>query len=150
MESYNTRFCVRLTPCTKHTAFNGQNLSQYYLPFCGRVTLPSGLPRWLSGKESACQRRRCRSSPNSRRKWPQTPVFLPGKPHGQRRLASHRPWGHKSVGHDLAAKQQQQHSLCEQTAFVSPFISCWISEFFPPLFTTVSHPAMNISAQVFM
>ena len=30
-----------------------------------------------------------------RRKWQPTPVFLPGKSHGQRRLAGHSPWGCK-------------------------------------------------------
>ena len=30
-----------------------------------------------------------------RRKWVPTPVFLPGKSHGQRSLASYSPWGHK-------------------------------------------------------
>ena len=30
-----------------------------------------------------------------------TPVFLCGKPHGQRSLAGYSPWGHR-VGHDLA------------------------------------------------
>ena len=29
------------------------------------------------------------------RKWQTTPVFLPGKFHGQRRLVGHRPWGCK-------------------------------------------------------
>ena len=28
-----------------------------------------------------------------RRKWQPTPVFLPGKSHGQRNLAGHSPWG---------------------------------------------------------
>ena len=28
-----------------------------------------------------------------------TPVFLTGKPHGQRSLAGHSLWGHKGVGH---------------------------------------------------
>ena len=41
-----------------------------------------GLPRWLSGKESACNEG---SIPGwGRRKWQPTPVFLPGKSHGQR------------------------------------------------------------------
>ena len=31
----------------------------------------------------------------SRRKWPPTPVFLPGKSHGQRSLAGYSPWGRK-------------------------------------------------------
>ena len=30
-----------------------------------------------------------------RRKWQPTPVFLPGKSHGQRSLGSYSPWGHK-------------------------------------------------------
>ena len=30
-----------------------------------------------------------------RKKWQPAPVFLPGKFHGQRRLASYSPWGHK-------------------------------------------------------
>ena len=34
-----------------------------------------------------------------------TPVFLPGKSHGQRSLAGYSPWGH-----DLATKQQQLHT----------------------------------------
>jgi len=31
-----------------------------------------------------------------RRKWEPTPVFLPGKSHGQKILAGYSPWGHKS------------------------------------------------------
>ena len=31
-----------------------------------------------------------------RRKWHPTPVFFPGKSHGQRSLAGYSPWGHKS------------------------------------------------------
>ena len=74
------------------------------------------LPCWLSGKESACQCRRCqfdlwvRKIP-WRKKWQPPPVFLPGKPHGQRSLAGYSPWGCKRVRHDLAAKQQQKSSL---------------------------------------
>ena len=41
-----------------------------------------------------------------RRKWQPTPVFLPGKSHGQMSLMDYSPWGHKRVGNDLAAKQQ--------------------------------------------
>ena len=35
-----------------------------------------------------------------------TPVFLPGKSHGHRSLAGYSPWGHKSITHDGASKQQ--------------------------------------------
>ena len=31
----------------------------------------------------------------SRRKWQPTPVFLPGKSHGQRSLVGYSPWGHR-------------------------------------------------------
>jgi len=55
-----------------------------------------GLPRWLSGKESACQHKRHGSHPwvemiPWRRKWQPTPAFLPGKSHGQRSLAGYSP-----------------------------------------------------------
>ena len=30
-------------------------------------------------------------------KWQPTPVFLPGKSHGQRSLAGYTPWGHKDL-----------------------------------------------------
>ena len=61
----------------------------------------SGLPWWLSGKESACQCRRCRFNHwvrkiPWRRKWQPQPVFLPGKFHGQRSLKDYSPWGRKS------------------------------------------------------
>ena len=51
-----------------------------------------GLPRWLRGKESACQRRRLRFHPwlgkiPWRRKRQPTPVFSPGEPHGRRSQA---------------------------------------------------------------
>ena len=57
-------------------------------------------PWWLSGKESACQCGRCGFSPwvgkiPWRRKWQPTPVFLPGKSHGQRSLVGYSPWGCK-------------------------------------------------------
>ena len=52
-----------------------------------------GLPRWLSGKKSSCQCRRCkrhRFDPQVgkipwSRKWQPTPIFLCGKFHRQRR-----------------------------------------------------------------
>ena len=40
------------------------------------------------------------------RKWQPTPVFLPGKSHGQRNLAGYSTWGCKRAGHDLATEQQ--------------------------------------------
>ena len=55
-----------------------------------------GLPWWLSRKEPACQCRRHGFDPQVgmiswERKWQPTPVFLPGKSHGQRSLAGYSP-----------------------------------------------------------
>ena len=62
-----------------------------------------GFPGGASGKEPACQCRRCKRCrfypwvgkiPRNR-KWKPTPVFLPGEFHGQRSPAGCSPWGHK-------------------------------------------------------
>ena len=59
------------------------------------ISLGSGLARWLSGKESACQagvrKILCR------RKWQPAPVFLPETSHGQRSLVGYSPWDQKSL-----------------------------------------------------
>ena len=60
-------------------------------------------PRWLSGKASTCQctrHKRWGFDPWGqkipwRRKWQPTPVFLPGKSHGQRSIMGYSPWGCK-------------------------------------------------------
>ena len=62
----------------------------------------SGLPRWLSGEESAPQCKRCGFNPwvrkiPWRRKWQPTPVFLPGKSHRKRYLVCYSPWSHKDL-----------------------------------------------------
>ena len=41
-----------------------------------------------------------------RKKWQPTPVFLPGKSHGQRSLAGYSLRGHKKNEHNLTTKQQ--------------------------------------------
>ena len=58
--------------------------------------------RWLSGKEPACQCRRCWLDPLVwkspwRKKWVPTPVFLPGKYHGQRSLVGSSPYACKEL-----------------------------------------------------
>ena len=73
------------------------------------------IPRWLSGKESACQFRRHRRPgfyPWVRkipweRKWQPTPVVLPEKFHGQRSLVGYSLWGCRRVRHDLETKQSR-------------------------------------------
>jgi len=57
----------------------------------------------ISGKESICQCRRPKrlgfnpwvGKMTWSRKWQPTPGFLPGKSHGQKRLAGYSPWGYK-------------------------------------------------------
>ena len=83
-----------------------------------------GLPRWLSGKEPACQYRRCELDPwvgkiPCRRKWQPAPVFFPGKSHGQRSLAGYSPWGHTRVGQDWATEHTRK---CMYTYTDTPFI----------------------------
>jgi len=60
-----------------------------------------GLPRWYNSKDSVCQCRRQRKHefnpwvgkiPWSRKR-KLTPIFLPGKFHGQRSLEGDSPWG---------------------------------------------------------
>ena len=73
----------------------------------------TGLPRWLSGKDSACQCRSCRFNPWIKKipwrwKWQPTPIYLPGKFHGQRSLVGCSLWGSERVRHNLATKQQQR------------------------------------------
>ena len=73
----------------------------------------SGLPRWHSGKESACQCKRCRRPRFSpwigkipwKRKWQATPEFLPGKSHGQRSLV-----GLQSIGSQRVIYWADMHS----------------------------------------
>ena len=59
------------------------------------------IARILSTEPPQCRRhRRCKSDPwvrkiTQRRKWQSTPVFLPGKSHGQRSPVACSPWGRK-------------------------------------------------------
>ena len=100
----------------KHSSAMG---IQYYKS-AAFISLPyfnhEGLPRWRSGKESACQCRRpkkCRFDPwvrkiPWRKKWQPTPVFLPGKFHEQRSLVGYSPWGCKELN---MTEQTQQHTF---------------------------------------
>ena len=87
-----TIFCTVGTACTK-----AERVKQ-----CG--VLDIRLPRWQSGREYACQCRRCRFDPGVgkihwRRKWQPAPLFLPGKSRGEKSLVGYGPWLHR-VRHD--------------------------------------------------
>ena len=66
------------------------------------ASAPTGLPRWLSSKESTCQCRRSRFDPwvgkiSWRRKWQLTQVFLHGESQRQWSLVDYSPQGHKEL-----------------------------------------------------
>ena len=74
-------------------------------------------------KEFACQDRRCRfdlwiEKIPWRRKWQPTPVFLPGKSHGQTRLVGYSSWGSQNNQTWLS---NQTTTVCHLTLSVIPF-----------------------------
>ena len=83
--------CITISsawPCFSSLHFKGINL---WLIFYG-------LPWWISGKEPACQCKRLRFNPwvrmiSWRKELWLTPVFLPGKSHGQRKSGGLQPTG---------------------------------------------------------
>ena len=69
--------------------------------FLSRHTLWVGASLWLSGYRICLRCKRNKFDPwvgkiPWRRKWQSTPVFLPGKPHGQRKLVCYYLWVPKS------------------------------------------------------
>ena len=84
------------------------------------------LPRWLSGKEFACQYRRCRRCRFHPwvRKIPRggngnpTPMGWPGERHGQRRLAWCHPWSCENLGDwcTQAGKETATHESVSETS----------------------------------
>ena len=59
---------------------------------------------WFDGLIPGSGRSRIRKIP-WRRKWQPTPLFLPGKSHGQRSLVGYSPYGlYARVGYNLATK----------------------------------------------
>ena len=97
-----------------------------------------GLPGGTSGKEPACQCRRCKErqvwslgqEDPWRREWQPTPVFLSGESHEQRSLVGYSPWGHK-VKHDrsdLARIQAHKDKIVvvsQSPNCVQPFVTPW-------------------------
>ena len=84
--------CRTLKLPLPRTALMGQTSRQMMF---GRIVLPW----WLSGKESACNAGNLGSIPvgkiHWKRKWPSTPVFLPGDFHEQKSLVGYSPWACK-------------------------------------------------------
>ena len=99
------------SPPTSHTHTHTHTDTHTALLFTLTFKSNHLLPWWFNGRECACQCSRHELDPwvrkiPWRRKWQPTPVYLPGKSLGKRRLAGYCPWGHKRVRHDLVIKQQ--------------------------------------------
>ena len=116
---YTLLLKLQLSVCSKRTwpTTNKCLLNEWMIKKKKESINRLGLPWWLSSKEYACSAgemcRRCGF--NSwvvkipwRRKWQPTPVFLPGKSHGQRSLVGYSPWDCKRVGYSLVTKTQHK------------------------------------------
>ena len=108
-------FCIVNPPSLNMFGIDQRNdlLRLFFSSMSAKTVL--SFPGGTSGKESTCQARRCRRCGFNpwvrkipwRRKWQPTPVFLPGKFHGQRSLTDYSPWDCKES--DMA-KQLNTHT----------------------------------------
>ena len=93
---------------SQHHFLKRLSFFQFYILAC---FVPE-LPWWLSNKKSACSAGDVGSVPGSgswRRKWQPTPVFLPGKSHGQRSLVD---CSMGSQGLERTQRLNHHHRLC--------------------------------------
>ena len=121
---------ISLTSLFKRTKSEGLPASR----FKGPVPFVLGFPGGPSGKESACQGKRCRfvawvwKTP-WRRTWQPTPSFLPGGFHGQTSLVGYSPLCHR-VEHDWAHIHTSLHvntpvTQREAILKVSTWLNIW-------------------------
>ena len=64
-----------------------------------------------------------------RRKLQPTPVFLPGKSHGQRSPAGYSPLGHKRIRHDLVTKNNYFKTIINNKWLHLPVCHCFLIQF---------------------
>ena len=79
-------------------------------------------PHSSVSEESACNAKDLGREDPWRKKWQSTPVFLPGKPHGQRSLAGYSPWGRKSQTRPGDLNHHHMHIAVQWLC--RPFSSC--------------------------
>ena len=125
---------------------------------CLHFRVTQGFPGGASGKEPTCQCRRCKRCGFDpwvrkmpwRRTWQPTPVFLPGKSHGQRSLVGYSPVQFsRSAVSDSLWPHERQHARppCPSpTSGVYPNpcpLSRWCHPSYP--LSSPSPPALNLS-----
>ncbi|XP_055444643.1 testicular haploid expressed gene protein-like [Bubalus kerabau] len=101
-------------------------------------------PRWLGGKESACQCGRRRFDPwvgkiPWRRKRQLTPVSLPEESHGQRSLVAYRPWDCK----ELDSTERLS------TEIETKILSSTLTAIAAPRIVDLAHPRIKIEGLCF-
>ena len=102
---------IRICPLGLGVTVMGSFGPELFFPvqMFGRFSCSSVNKEFTCNVGVCLQCRRCRLDPwvgkiPWRRKWQPTPVFLPGKSHGQGSLMGNSPWGCKRVRQDLVTK----------------------------------------------
>ena len=119
-----------------------------------KVVIIWGLPGWLRWWKSACSARDLGSIPGSGRSSGEgnglpTPVFLPGKFHGQRNLVGYSAWGRKEW-YNWAHTHTHTHTHTGLKSFLSFLVSGEISPVFSCFFNLTSCPCHQVSVQILL
>ena len=73
-----------------------------------------------------------------RRKWQSTPVFFPGKSHGQRSLAGYSPWGHRESDDWVTNTHTEGHlSIISLVNTITQLLTSFLSHGDHCIFTVV-------------
>ena len=110
-----------------------------------------------SGKEPACQCRRCKRHGFSpwvgtipwRRVWHPTPVFLPGESHGQRSLQGYSPWGCKESDMTEAVLARSAYGILVPLPGIEPgsiAVKAWVL----PTGLPRKFPKVNILFKIYL
>ena len=99
-----------------------------HISYLNSPGLHLGFPGSISGKDPACQYRRCKRWQFDpwvgkipwRRAWPPPPLLLPGESHGQRSLVGCSSWGCR-VRHDWndLAQHTQSQLICTMSIIIA-------------------------------
>ena len=119
-KSHGHRSMVSYSPCGRKGSDMTEQL-HYTTLLASQYNSPLYLPRWHSGKESTFQAGNAETHRFDpwirklpwRRKWQRTPVFLPGKFHGQKSQVGSSPWDGKESD---TTEQLCTYKICESSS----------------------------------